>query len=311
VFISEPISLRAQFSVSRNGVLVWRSGHVDLAQLTWLDRTGKTLGATGPPCLPDIVSLSQDEKRVLLYTLVDHAGFVIAEAGRNGFIPLAGVTSEPLWMPRPSRILYPRAKGNSVQLITRFVEGGAEKVMAQVPELSRLLDISPDSKFALYHSGQNLNCIRLDDPNAAPQTIAHSANSKFSPDGRWIVYTQQHEGNTDQPQLYVRQFPGGGLPTQITSEGGRGPVWRGDGKEILYRFASTIYSVRVQVQNNALGFSPPEALFNVRVPIGVVGDSQLLAVNRDGSKILFAQAREDSGPRDTYVMTAWDTALRH
>ena len=110
-------------------------------------------------------------------------------------------------------------------------------------------------------------------------------------------------------EIYVQPFPLGGLPTQISSSGGREPVWRGDGKEILYRNGSTIYSVRVEVKGNTIHASQPEALFKVRVPAGIVGDSFPMAVTRDGSRILFAQGVEQPNPQLTYVMTNWDRAL--
>ena len=49
---------------------------------------------------------------------------------------------------------------------------------------------------------------------------------------------------------------------------------------------------------------------HVRVPAGLVGDSQTLAVSRDGSRIFFAQALEGANSRMTYVMTARDSCLR-
>jgi Tol biopolymer transport system component len=129
----------------------------------------------------------------------------------------------------------------------------------------------------------------------------------LSPDGRWIVYNTTRN---DRTEVYVQPFPSGGLPVQISSDGGINAVWRGDGKEILYRKDSRIYSVRVEMRGNAIHASPAEALFNVRVPAGIVGDSMPMAVTRDGSKILFAQGVEQPNPQLTYVMTSWDHGRR-
>jgi DNA-binding winged helix-turn-helix (wHTH) protein/Tol biopolymer transport system component len=112
------------FSVSRNGVLVWRGGHASFAQLTWLDRTGRVLGTAGPPCIPDILRLSPDERRVVIHTMT---GYGIAEANRGGFVPLSGLTSGPIWMPDNSHILYGRNDANGVRLLARASAGGPEK----------------------------------------------------------------------------------------------------------------------------------------------------------------------------------------
>jgi hypothetical protein len=108
----------------------------------------------------------------------------------------------------------------------------------------------------------------------------------------------------------VQPFPSGGLRTQLTSTGGHYVVWRGDGKEILYLNGPTIYSIPVAMNGKTIHASPPQALFKIRLPAGLVGNSMPLAVTRDGSRILFAQGVEQPNPPVTYVMTAWDKALR-
>jgi DNA-binding winged helix-turn-helix (wHTH) protein/Tol biopolymer transport system component len=305
---SEPTVHRAQFSVSRNGVLTWRSGHAALAQLTWFDRTGKVLELAGPPCLPTPVRLSPDERHVVFETTVNNAGFSIAEADRSGFVPVSGLSAAPLWMPDSSRILFSRQEGNGARLMVRAAAGGPEKALVYVPELGPLIDVSPDGNVALYHAGLNLNAIRLDDPRATPKTLAQAVQARFSPDGRWVVYSTTI-GSGDEVQVFAQPFPSGGLPLQLTSNKGTSPVWRGDGKEILYRVGSKIYSLEVQIKGNTLQASNPEALFDVRLPGGLVGDSAPMAVTRDGSKILFAQGIDDPGSHDTYVMSAWDKTL--
>jgi Tol biopolymer transport system component len=58
----------------------------------------------------------------------------------------------------------------------------------------------------------------------------------FSPDGRWLAYQSQETGETGgQYQVKVRPFPGPG-PRRTASgpEGGVGPMWSPDGREILF-----------------------------------------------------------------------------
>jgi hypothetical protein len=81
-------------------------------------------------------------------------------------------------------------------------------------------------------------------------------------------------------------------------------VWRADGKEILYRSHTKIYSVRVETEGKEFRASAPEALFDVRPQEGLIGSGEPLAATRDGSRILFAQAIEQPRPQN-YVMTNW------
>jgi DNA-binding winged helix-turn-helix (wHTH) protein/Tol biopolymer transport system component len=301
--------LRASFSVSRNGVLAWLGGRVGLAQLTWFDRRGRVSGTAGPPCTGVIAGLSPDERHVLVHTIADHEGFGIVEENRSGQVALPGITREPLWMPDSAHILYGRKEGDGYVLLERAAEGGPEKPLGRLPALARLHDVSADGKIVLYKEGISLYSTRLDgSPEMAkPQLVAETMQGRFSPDGRWVVYSA---AIGDRRELFAQPFPLSGLRTQLTSAGGQDGVWRGDGKEILYRNGSTIYSLRVEVKGNTIHAGPPEALFDVRLPAGLVFDSMPLAVTRDGSKILFTQGVEQPSPQLTYVMTAWDTLLR-
>jgi hypothetical protein len=96
----------------------------------------------------------------------------------------------------------------------------------------------------------------------------------------------------------VQPFAFAGLPAQISDEGARGAAWRADGKEILY------------LSGNKIRPGERKALFEVRPPVGLVGDSYPLAVTRDGSRILFAQAVDATESLTAYVMTAWDTGFK-
>jgi Tol biopolymer transport system component len=246
---------------------------------------------------------------VLAYTVTDHIGFSVVEANHSGSVSLPARNITPVWMPDSSHILYSRREGGTHLILEGAVEGGNEKELARVPELNRLLDISAHRKAVIYKWQSNLYALRLDAPEIAkPQMVAETVNGRFSPDGRWVVYSAS--ADRYHFELYAQPFPSGGLRTQLTSAGGDRPIWRGDGKEILYLNGSTICSLRVEVKGNTIHASPPEPLFDVRVSNGIVGDEMPIAVTRDGSRILFAQAVEQPNPQLTYVMTAWDTLLR-
>ena len=66
----------------------------------------------------------------------------------------------------------------------------------------------------------------------------------FSPDGHWLAYDSDESGRTE---VYVRPYPGPGARVQVSTDGGRNPVWARDGR--VY-FTSTrggkemIWSVR-------------------------------------------------------------------
>jgi Tol biopolymer transport system component len=53
----------------------------------------------------------------------------------------------------------------------------------------------------------------------------------IAPNGRWLAY---HSNETGRDEVYVQQFPSGGLKQQISSNGGRHPRWRRDGRGLFF-----------------------------------------------------------------------------
>jgi hypothetical protein len=72
-------------------------------------------------------------------------------------------------------------------------------------------------------------------PLAVVDTQFNSITARFSPDGRWIAYSSNESGTNE---VSVRPFDAAtgtpGAPVVLTKDGGRTPLWRGDGKEIFY-----------------------------------------------------------------------------
>ena len=73
------------------------------------------------------------------------------------------------------------------------------------------------------------------DPDSAPivflDTPFAEDTPSLSPDGRWLAYQSNESG---QREVYVRPFPGPGARSQVSVNGGTGPVWAHNGREIFY-----------------------------------------------------------------------------
>src|SRR5262249_62322615 len=102
------------------------------------------------------------------------------------------------------------------KIVERDVSGaGQVRELADAPGVQRLEDISPDGSLVLYR-GDNASgfSIRLDGPvqervpKPALQTGESIINTRFSPDGGWVVYRTLKNAKTPQPGIYVQPFPG-------------------------------------------------------------------------------------------------------
>jgi eukaryotic-like serine/threonine-protein kinase len=67
----------------------------------------------------------------------------------------------------------------------------------------------------------------------------------FSPDGRWLAYVSNESGRYE---VYVQPFPMLDGKWQVSTEGGREPVWARSGREIFYRNGGKMMQVSVTTQ---------------------------------------------------------------
>jgi serine/threonine-protein kinase len=287
---SDRFDARADFSVSRTGVVAWRSGTQPYSLITAFDRQGKALDTSGPRGSVFYLRLSPDERHLLAQ---DGGGesflFERDQPGSSGL----GEISWEIWSPDGTRLLG----FQDGKIVERSVSGPGEiRALGNAPGITRLQDISADGKVALYTSS-GLHSVRIDAAGGPPVTLVAPApnesisNARFSPDGRWVVYDLFSQTGR---AIYAQPFPGPGLRKQIANNALH-PIWRGDGKEILYdemRGRETaIWSIPVTGSATDVRFGAPIELFRGRA-FNIVTGRTPLAVSRDGSRIFFPQAAE-------------------
>ncbi len=127
------------------------------------------------------------------------------------------------------------------------------------------------------------------------------SQGSFSPDMRWIAYTS---GESGRNEVYVRPFiasGASGAPSlgegkwQISKDGGDGPRWSTDGREIIFEAPpSGTLKMAVEVKTNGAAFEAgvPQRLFQAPIDYGwdatADGKRFLLAVppiQRSGAQI--------------------------
>jgi Tol biopolymer transport system component len=77
------------------------------------------------------------------------------------------------------------------------------------------------------------------------RTSFNETNLAFSPDGGWIAYQSDESGRYE---VYVQPFPGPGGRVPISTQGGTGPAWSRDGRELFYRSGDKMMAVATTIQ---------------------------------------------------------------
>ena len=181
--------------------------------------------------------------------------------------------------------------------------------------------MSPDGKTLLFSRGAMdtaVFAVRLDgmqkDAKSLVQTGETISHARFSPDGRWIMYTASAAGGGrggiySGGGIYVQPYPGTGLQRKQVTSRGNYPVWRKDGREIVYldeyQGRNYIWSVPVDMAGGKFPAGTPSPLFPVRLPASTFGDLNFLAVSRDGSRFYIPQAVEQPDSDVIHVRMGW------
>jgi len=314
----------ALFSVSRTGVLVYRSGSSDMTQLAWFNRQGKPLAMVGPVANYSAPRLSPDESRVAFHDAAPQGGgsdiwltdFARDTPTRFTFDP--SLDYAPVWSPDGGHILFTSERDGHVNLYQRAANGGgADEVLVKSDFRKVATDWSTAGRQILYQELSPRTSWDLwvyspaGEQRQFPflQTPFDERQGCLSPDGRWIAYASDASGTW---QVYVQSFPGSGGKWQVSSNGGAQPQWRGDGHELFYLSADRkLMAVEVNGSGSTFTMGAPRALFALHIQsIGLPGNRNFYTATRDGQRFLVTSLSGDPSLSLTTVVLNWTADLK-
>ena len=245
------------FALSETGVLIYRPGAVGAGGIpVWVGRDGSE--EVLDPVLSGSFTapaISPDGRRVALqHTPVGGTTDIwIYDLDQETFSRLTfeSVNWYPFWSPDGSEVGFSSNRDGRRSLYARPSDfsGEARLLRAWSDETGSLLDAlwTPDSRWLVYQGGPGLGSdlfYAAPDPDSAPIVFLNTPFAEdtpsLSPDGRWLAYQSNESG---QSEVYVRPFPGPGGRSQVSVNGGTGPVWAHNGREIFYMAADNSWVV--------------------------------------------------------------------
>jgi serine/threonine protein kinase len=304
----------ANFSASNTGVLVYQSGDYAAAwPLTWYGRDGKSQSNLGEPGRYSRPAISPDGNRVAVQELTPAAGgdiwiFDVARGTHTRFT-FDGGSGSQVWTAGGTEIVY-NHKGTLYR--KPFDNSRPEEPLAQVG--IGAVSASADGRYlAFMHLGEATEwdiwglALQGDHkPFPVVQTPASEVLPALSPDSKFLAYCSNESGAT---QVYITAFPSAGAKWQVTTGGGCGPRWRGDGKELFFADGNGgILAVDVAGTGNSLVLGTPHVLFRARMQTD--GPLGAFDVTRDGKKFLVNSASTQGGGDALTVVTNWTAELK-
>jgi serine/threonine-protein kinase len=315
------------FAVATDGTLVYvdvpgRLG-ANARTLVWVDRTGKEEPVAAPPRAYEHPRLSPDGTRVALFSNDQEDDLWIWDLGRATLTRLTldpGQAYFPLWTPNGRRIIFSSNRGGQFNLWWQAADGtGASERLTTSPNAQFPTGITPDGTAVVFFEGKmtmgpDLLQLALDGTRKVTpllQTKFDEQNGIVSPDGRWLAYESNSSGPTE---IYVRPFPNvGGGQWQVSTAGGRQPLWARSGKELFYFGSdSTLLRVPVEASGATLNAGTPMKLFEGRYYTGV-GIGRAYDVSPDGQRFLMIKATgadATAAPPQLIVVQHWTEELK-
>lgn len=299
------INRLADFIVSANGMILYRTGGTDRSALTWFDRSGKVEKVLDDANYYQDVQVSPDGKRIAAARLNPKTlrmDLWVTDLTRNVASRVASAGEDvtcPTWLPDGQRVSYSTRIGDSIEELD--ASGSGERV--RVAEGFRP-SWSPDGGTILFSRGASgpLVSVSTSDHKRSVYLEGQLAEPAFSPDGRWVAYSSLESGRWE---VYVQSFPAGRGKWQVSTHGGAEPVWRQDGKELFYKTLDQAGGkvVAVPVKTGVkFDVGLPKELFAVDV-LGQAYVRRHFSVAPDGQHFLVIQRAQ--APSQTVLLQNW------
>lgn len=300
------------FSVATDGTLAYVPGGPQMGarrSLLWVDRQGRErmVGAPArayvyPRLSPDgtqvAVSVADQENDIWIWS------FSKQSLRKFTFGELFDL--HPVWTPDGRRLLWGAlrsATGGATEppnIYWQAADGtGPIEKLEDSPTVNYPLTVIPDGTQLLVRedgpgTGHDLSMLSLDGARRITSLIRtefNERNGEISPDGRWLAYESNEIGGDE---VHVRPFPAVNAGRwQVSTNGGRQPLWSRDGRALFYRTADgSVMDVQLEHTDAAqpvAGFSASTAALvfkgnYYRGSAGLVG--RTYDVSADGQRFL-------------------------
>jgi eukaryotic-like serine/threonine-protein kinase len=305
-----PVSL---FSVSQNGVLVYRAGPSANIQLAWCNRDGKRLPIGDPGPYNQIV-LSPDEKRVSVERIDSGSANVdlwLLDLSSGIFSRLTfdpARDSEAVWSPNSRELIFISNRKGRYNLYRKVIGGGEEELLFESDEDKYPQQWLKDGSILFHPNRSGILYRLLLEGERKPTVLFRSAFEsdlpRISPDGRWIAY-QSIESN--RWEVFVARFPAFTDKRQVSNAGGCQPMWRKDGRELFYLSLEGNMMVLDTKAGGDFSAGLPHMLFQTRMTIDPV--KVQYGVTGDGKRFMIGEPAEASD-KPINVVVNWSAELR-
>ena len=310
----------ADIAVATNGSLIYVPvgvGGGDQQSVVSVDRQGRASPLPSiPPGSYRDVRVSPDGTRIALATRAVVWTYDLMRGILTRLTTDPGPDRTPLFTPDGQRIIFTSTRAGYPELFWRPADGTGsdERFLARAKDLTdlRANGWSADGRQLLFTEASatsGISQIAIERQADAKVLVKSDSPSAVSPDGRWMAY---HSNVSGRQEIYVERYPELGNRQQISTGGGRVPIWSRDGRELFFSSLDSRQMLAVPVQSGTtLVAGLPQVLFELAIfvvpvnrPYDIAPDGRFLII-RSGQ----ADAAVDTAPQIVVVQN-WTEELK-
>ena len=215
--IAERLGQRPTFSVSQNGVLIYRTSAIATTQFAWFDRTGKPLATMGDPAIWREFVLSRDGTQVAAERVDLDSGkrslwqIDVSRGISTRLTDSADNDENMVWSPDARELVFTSDGKEGVGLFHKAIAGGEVTTLLKSAERQWPEDWSSDGRcvvsVSVTHRRLEIMPMFGDrQPFVFIDTPGFKDEPQFSPDVRWMAYLSEESGRYE---IYVERFSPG------------------------------------------------------------------------------------------------------
>ena len=302
-----------QFAASRDGSLVYLTGSPfggDARTLVWTDRDGleepipiAARAYAYPRVSPDGSTIALTETQPY-----DIWSWNVSRQTRRRVTFSDGLDGYATWSPDGRTLLFLSDRGGGQNLFRRPADGtgSVERITDAPNQQQRPHAISRDGRWVVFgerslETGMDLMRLSLEDPGRPSEVLVQTEfeerNADISPDGNWLAY----ESNPSEVyQVFIRSFldTEGGLQ-QVSTGGGRMPLWSPDGRELFYWGPSgKMMAVQVDVGSSLVLHNPTVVFEGPYFAGNATTIGRTFDISPDAERFLMIKLPTDSSQAD-------------
>ena len=230
-----------QFSVARNGSLVYRPGRASVGafSLSWVARTGEGTPTAAPARGYSDIRVSPDGTRIAV-DIVDGDNIDVwiwhLDDG-----PLTRLTFDeavdryPLWTPDSQRVVFFSGRDGGGLFWKAADNTGEVEQLLESTDRPRPWGWSADGRLVFDQQPGDIGVLTVEGDRTVEMLLETEFSElvpALSPDGRWIAYQSNESGQTE---IFVKPFPNiDGGEWQVSISGGLDPIWSPDGHRLFF-----------------------------------------------------------------------------